>query len=220
MATRAAFALATGASSFVHRNTRRRRGDSKPLRHHNAVLKKSRSHFHPVSCSAASSSSNKDDETYRRVFSEDEPWDSLEEPLTEEDLQNVRNKLPKPIADFVIRRVSADVSRPRDTVLLKYKRSLEDGVEIDIDEKIEAEYEDYLYENELNEKRNLFLSRESEADLEAKRVGYGALAVILLLIIGKFLSALVSFFISFTFSFLAIFALSAGIFIVFVLVRF
>jgi len=140
--------------------------------------------------------------------------------LTEEDLQNVRNKLPKPIADFVIRRVSADVSRPRDTVLLKYKRSLEDGVEIDIDEKIEAEYEDYLYENELNEKRNLFLSRESEADLEAKRVGYGALAVILLLIIGKFLSALVSFFISFTFSFLAIFALSAGIFIVFVLVRF
>lgn len=219
MAARVAFAV--DASSFVRRprcpvkNMRRRHDAGYNI---NAPRRSLPAYFTCSSSAASSSSKKEDDATYRRIISEDKPWDSLEEPLTEEDLQNVRDKLPKPIADFVIRRVT-DAPVRRDTVLYKYSRESVD-VNMEIDEEVEREYEDYLYENEYNEKRNLFLSRESEADLESRRIGYGTLAVLLLLVIAKFLSALVGFFISFTFSFLAIFALSAGIFIVFVLFRF
>ncbi len=67
---------------------------------------------------------------------------------------------------------------------------------------------------------SLFVGRESEAETQARQVGYAALAVVLLLALFRIVGAFLTFFVSFTFSFLAIFALSAGLFVVFVLFRF
>ncbi|CAN8071607.1 unnamed protein product [Agarophyton chilense] len=67
---------------------------------------------------------------------------------------------------------------------------------------------------------SMFVGNVNSVDEQAAKVGYTLLALFVLLIGAKIVFALVSFFLSFTFSFLAIFALSAGIFVVFYLFRF
>lgn len=67
---------------------------------------------------------------------------------------------------------------------------------------------------------SLFVGQVDSVDEQASRTGYSILAVLGLLVLIKIILAFVSFFVSFTFSFLAIFALSAGIFVVFFLLRF
>lgn len=66
---------------------------------------------------------------------------------------------------------------------------------------------------------SLFVGQYDSVDEQAARLGYGVLSLFALWIILKLVFAVVSFFLSFTFSFLAIFALSAGIFVTFFLLR-
>lgn len=67
---------------------------------------------------------------------------------------------------------------------------------------------------------SLFIGNVGSIDEQSSRVGNGILALITLYILIKVASAAISFFFSFSFSFFAIFALSSGLFVVFVLLRF
>lgn len=75
-------------------------------------------------------------------------------------------------------------------------------------------------EGQVTTKMNLFVGNPHSIDERASQVGYTLLVLLGGLIIFKVLIAFISFFVSFTFSFVAIFALSAGIFVVFFLLRF
>lgn len=67
---------------------------------------------------------------------------------------------------------------------------------------------------------SLFVGNPNSIDERASQVGYSFLVLFGALILFKVLISLISFFVSFTFSFVAIFALSAGIFVVFFFLRF
>ena len=151
------------------------------------------------------------------------PWDDPDspgkdiptEPLNPEQEESIRSRLPRKIAEFVIRRASR-TNREAEAVKSRLERETSES----IDEELEREYEEYVYETDNNVRESLFVREESEAEKEAKQAGYGVLAVLGLIVLVKVAASLVGFFVSFTFSFLAIFALSAGIFMVFVLFRF
>lgn len=151
------------------------------------------------------------------------PWDDPEspgediptEPLNENQETSIRSRLPRRIAEFVIRRASG-VGRRAETIMSK----LEEENRGTIDMELEREYEDYVYETDRNVRTSLFVEEGSQAEIEARQVGYGALAIFTLFVLFKTAASLVGFFVNFTFSFLAIFALSAGIFMVFIFFRF
>lgn len=67
---------------------------------------------------------------------------------------------------------------------------------------------------------SLFVGQVNSIDEQAARLGYGALAILAVWFILKLVFAVISFFLSFTFSFFAIFALSAGLFVLFFFIRF
>lgn len=67
---------------------------------------------------------------------------------------------------------------------------------------------------------SLFVGQVDSVDEQASRLGYGILAILAFSFVLKLVFAVISFFLSFTFSFFAIFALSAGIFVLFFLIRF
>lgn len=67
---------------------------------------------------------------------------------------------------------------------------------------------------------SLFVGQVNSIDEQASRLGYGALAILAVWFILKLVFAVISFFLSFTFSFFAIFALSAGLFVLFFFIRF
>lgn len=67
---------------------------------------------------------------------------------------------------------------------------------------------------------SLFVGNVGGIDEQASKAGYSVLALLAIVIIAKLMFGLVSFFVSFTFSFFAIFALSAAIFMVFFLFKF
>lgn len=210
---------------------------------------------------------------YQSVFSKDGTslWDTFDisktlQPLTEQEKSTLRAKLPKAVANFVIRRADAaarlrEIKGGDDSVIGQFFSDLPPDVP-DWDNPINAEYRDYVYEttsappsfqrkgsslfggagdgvsviddgsypNDVisasdgtnHSKRivSLFVGQVDSIDEQASKVGYGLLALFILLIGAKGIFALISFFVSFTFSFLAIFALSAGIFMVFYLFRF
>lgn len=209
---------------------------------------------------------------FENLFSESESslWDNLEvsralEPLTEEEKQKLRSRLPTKLANFLIRRADAAV-RLRDTkggddsFLGQFLSDLPPDVP-DWDNPANAEYRDYVYETttgppsfrrqgssifgggdgapDLKDMPNsegfvdvtngvtfpkqvvsLFVGNVDSIDEQAAKVGYTLLALFLVLIVAKIIFALISFFVSFTFSFFSIFALSAGIFVVFYLFKF
>lgn len=66
----------------------------------------------------------------------------------------------------------------------------------------------------------LFAGAPGDGTDTREQVGYGVAGVLVALIALKVILAFVQFFVSFTFSFLAIFALSAGVFVFFFLLRF
>jgi hypothetical protein len=67
---------------------------------------------------------------------------------------------------------------------------------------------------------SLFAGSPEDASEQAQLVGYAIAGLLLLILALKLIFAFLQFFVSFTFSFVAIFALSAGIFVFFVLLRF
>lgn len=67
---------------------------------------------------------------------------------------------------------------------------------------------------------SLFVGNVGSVDEQSSRIGSGLLAVFTLFVLFKIISGTISFFFSFSFSFFAIFALSSGLFVVFVLLRF
>lgn len=67
---------------------------------------------------------------------------------------------------------------------------------------------------------SLFVGQVDSIDEQAGRTGYALLAVFALWISLKLFFGIISFFLSFTFSFFAIFALSAGIFVLFFFLKF
>jgi hypothetical protein len=66
----------------------------------------------------------------------------------------------------------------------------------------------------------MFTGSPDDAGEQAQLVGYALAGLFLMILAFKLLLAFVQFFVSFTFSFFAIFALSAGIFVFFYLLRF
>lgn len=150
-----------------------------------------------------------------------------------EDEEKLRSRVPRPVADFLLRRARA--SGPRaDSVLGKL---LDDTVPPDDDD----DYSDYVYDavpispglRNANDEddddlpdcmktspRSLFIEPPTPQDSDARKVGYGFVALLALFVILRLAAAVVAFFVKFTFSFAAIFALSAGIFVVIVLFRF
>ncbi len=151
------------------------------------------------------------------------PWDDPKspgedmptEPLDEAQEKAVRARLPQRIAEFVIRR-AAGAGRKAATVMSLVESDAGGAV----DEELEREYEDYVYESDRNVETSLFMDEDSQADADAKQAGYGALALFALFVLFKTAASLVGFFVNSAFSFLAIFALSAGIFMVIILFRF
>lgn len=67
---------------------------------------------------------------------------------------------------------------------------------------------------------SLFIGQVDSIDEQAGRTGYAILAMVSLWFLLKLFFGIISFFLSFTFSFFAIFALSAGIFVLFFFLRF
>jgi hypothetical protein len=67
---------------------------------------------------------------------------------------------------------------------------------------------------------SMFTGSPDDAGEQAQLVGYALAGLFLMILAFKLLLAFVQFFVSFTFSFFAIFALSAGIFVFFYLLRF
>lgn len=67
---------------------------------------------------------------------------------------------------------------------------------------------------------SLFVGNIASVDEQASRIGNGILAIFTLYVLIKVASAAIAFFFNFSFSFFAIFALSSGLFVVFVLLRF
>lgn len=178
-------------------------------------------------------------------------------PLTPEEKQKLREKLPKQVAEFLIRRADAAVEQ-RDL----FKKGKGKGIwgtlledlepeVIDWESQSNDEFSDYVYDSVAQKPGfvrrgsrlfgggdgvvqvskedteegtkgtwSLFVGNPSGINEQASKVGYGVLALLVALLLFKVVIALVSFFVSFTFSFFAIFALSAGIFVVFFLLRF
>jgi hypothetical protein len=67
---------------------------------------------------------------------------------------------------------------------------------------------------------SIFTGSPHDQSEQAQQVGYALLGLGLLIVAFKIILAFVQFFVSFTFSFFAIFALSAGIFVFFFILRF
>lgn len=211
-----------------------------------------------------------EDDTQRGSF-----WERFKEqttltPLTEEEKQILREKLPGSVASFLIRRAD-DVAELRDAPSEKseflrkaFKDIPPDVIDWEAEWEAGGEYSDYLYEtvtgppqfrrkgtrlfgggdglpDELpdapkNEEdgdededdlerptrklMSLFVGNVGGIDEQAASLGYIFAGLFGVWILFKIVAAIVSFFVSFTFSFFAIFALSAGIFMVFFFLRF
>lgn len=158
---------------------------------------------------------------------EEDEWG---EELSDEAAEKLRKKLPGPLAEFLIRRARS--SPNRDTLVSKLVR---DG------EPEPPDWDDYVYDSlpappgtQTDDvfdgiategavdvpPQSLFVDSASESEMQARQVGYGALALVLALGLLRVAGAFLAFFVSFTFSFFAIFALSAGVFVLFVFFRF
>lgn len=195
-------------------------------------------------------------------------WNSLDTksafgPLTEEEKARLREKLPRRLAEFLIRRAD-DAVEQRDaihtdkTFFGRLFKDMPPDVP-DQDSEDNEEFKDYVYESTLGPpsyrrrgsslfgggdglpdvedvsgkteivegkkvaRKNiwsLFVGNVNSVDEQASKVGYSLLVLVAAFVLFRVLVAFVSFFVSFTFSFFAIFALSAGIFVVFFLLRF
>lgn len=208
---------------------------------------------------------------YKDLFVDEDQvafWNSLDMkgafgPITEEEKARLREKLPRRLAEFLIRRADAAV-RQRDAIHTDktfFGRLLKDLPPDVVDWEAEEneEYKDFVYEttlgppsyrrrgsslfgggdglpdvedvsgktelvdgNEVPRKGvwSLFVGNANSVDEQASKLGYSLLVLLAAFILFRVLVTLVSFFVSFTFSFFAIFALSAGIFVIFVLLRF
>lgn len=209
-----------------------------------------------------------EDDTQRGKF-----WERFQEqttltPLTEEEKQILREKLPGPMASFLIRRAD-DAAELRDAPSEKseflrkaFKDIPPDVIDWEVEWEAGGEYSDYLYEtateppqfrrkgtklfgggdglpdelpdapkkdgdddgDELGRPTrklmSLFVGNVGGIDEQAASLGYIFAGLFGVWILFKIVAAIVSFFVSFTFSFFAIFALSAGIFMVFFFLRF
>lgn len=184
-------------------------------------------------------------------------------PITDEEKARLREKLPRRLAEFLIRRADEAV-RQRDAIHTDktfFGRLLKDLPPDVVDWEAEEneEYKDYVYEttlgppsfrrrgsslfgggdglpdvedvsgktelvdaNEVPRKGvwSLFVGNVNSVDEQASKLGYSLMVLVAAFVLFRVAVALVSFFVSFTFSFFAIFALSAGIFVVFLLLRF
>lgn len=205
----------------------------------------------------------------RSLFTDEEDvafWNSIDVakafgPITDAEKAALREKLPRRVAEFLIRRADAAIAQrtaqPSDATFIgRMLNDLPPDV-TDWERPENAEFRDYVYETatgppafrrrgsslfgggdglaDVEDRSNvvgengerkgnmvysLFVGNVGSVDEQASRVGYSLLVVAAAYILFKLIMAVVSFFVSFTFSFLAIFALSAGIFVVFFLLRF
>lgn len=177
------------------------------------------------------------DEEARR-FWEEGGWSDATAPLTEGEKRVLKERLPGPVAGFLIRRAEGGGER-QGALWERVAKDLPPDVVVVEDE----EYEGYVYDSvggvpafrrqgsslfgggdgvreETERGQSLFLGNVGSVDEQASQVGYSALALIVAWIVLKLLFTFIQFFVSFTFSFFAIFALSAGIFVVFFFFRF
>lgn len=174
--------------------------------------------------------------------------DIMEKPLTQKEKDALMKKLPAPIARFIVKRAQGTEKESRKGFLeafddinpvyddesysyepnwdkrLRPNSQIDDAEVWDPDKGLNTadlqEDENGKIKPRKKTRLGLFMGKMDENKRKAEDVGLAVIGLVFLIIGGKLFFSLVSFFLRFSFSFLAIFALSAGIFFVFYLLNF